>query len=227
MTRTLTQQEAQLCKNWVKFFATREGYQDTDRNAGIIHEFIDRVFHGKYDYDSLTAALEANRNNLDGIGVATSAAMQAEIARRDADRKAAELAKQQGDHNNATAANFAKNYAPLGLLVNGDFPESTQDRLADFIRSKYPGQLLTNEILKDAVEGTWDSLLWFSRAPADRVFRNIVKAPRVLSEQAKIDAGMVPQRDLRSHTSDGKFNNPNDAIRDMLKKNAGENPDQS
>jgi hypothetical protein len=227
MTRTLTAQEAQLCKNWVKYFATKEGYQDTTRNADIIHDFIDRLYNGEYSYDNLTAAMEANRNNLDGLGVATSAAMQAEIAKREADRKAAELNRQQADHNNGVVAKFVKNHAPTALIVNGDFYPTTQDKLVAFIKNKYPGQLLSNEILRDALETLWNSLDFFDRSPESMVFRNIVKAPRVLSEQAKIDAGLKPQRDLRSHADDGKLVNPNDRLREVVKKVLGkESPDE-
>jgi hypothetical protein len=229
ITKQTREQIEKITSNWFKFFAQKEGLVDCPENGAKLATFIEHHFQGEYTYDNLTSAMESQRSQLIGIGVALTPAMQQEIANREKAIKDAELAKQQATHNNTTVANFVKNHAPLGLVaVNGDFPESTQDRLVDFIKNKYPGQLLTNAILKDAIEATWDSLLWFSREPADRVFRNIAKAPRILSEKAKQEAGLIPQRDLRSHSTDGKFTNPNDALRGMLKKVAGEGegPDQ-
>jgi hypothetical protein len=228
-TKVLSEAEASLCQNWVKFYAAPLGYVDCNENAAQIHSFIDYHSQGVYSYDNLTLAMESQRSNLIGIGVSTTPAMQQEIAKREANKKAAEENKRQADHNNAVAANFVKMYAPKGLIVGDDFYGSTQDKIIAFIKNKYPGQLVSNEILTDAIRTMWQSLDWFSREPADMEFRNMVKAPRVLSQRAKEEAGLLPQRDLRSHAMDGKFNNPNDAIRDLLKKVSGQNesPEES
>jgi len=223
ITKQTREQIEKIVSNWFKYFAAKEGLVDCPENGTKLATFIEHHFQGEYSYDNLSFAMNSMRSNLIGIGVASTPAMQAEIAKREADRKAAEEAQKAAVHNNTTIANFVKNHAPLDLIINGDFSSTTQDRLVEFVKHKYPGQLLSNEILKDGIETMWDSLGWFSREPADRVFRNIRKPERVLSQKAKEEAGLVPQSDLRSHATDGKFTNPNDAIRDLLKKVSGQN----
>lgn len=224
------EQIEKIVSNWFKYFAgPKEGLVDCPENGVKLAQFIEHHFQGEYSYDNLSYAMESQRNNLIGIGVALTPAMQQEIARREQARKAAELAQQQSAHNQTVILNFIERHAPTGLIIKGDFYPATQDKLVAFIVNKYPGQLLTNAMLKEAIETLWTSLDWFDKAPEATVFRNVVKAPRVLSEQAKIEAGMLPQRDLRSHAeTDGKFVNPNEKLREMLKRVAGEGegPDQ-
>jgi hypothetical protein len=218
----LDTQESAVYQDWIKRFAVNEGFIANSYNSEVIDAWLDS--HNKhYSYDNLNAALEANRSRLDGV---LSLEQKQEIARQ----------KQIADHNNAVAAAWLADECPAGLLVNGDLAPSSMDKVILFIRRNFPStEIVTAAMLSEAVTTLDGALDWFSPVDSpDRLLRNQPAPPSresKLSEKAKREGGLLlPERQVKSHAeSDGKFTNPAEKMRTVIKRLTSEmdNPDKT
>jgi len=213
------EEKVYLVKYWLENVMPYQfpGFVDNNSNSAKIHEHIRRVFGGVYSLQNISATVGSLSSNLLGLGVASP---EQDAARKKAedDKRKAEEARKDAEAQAQVVQTWLTRYCPEGLKgPNGEPFPGDQDRIVAFVLKNYGGKC-SIEALNNAVEVLGPVLTWFSSDPADREIRNRpAPPPRKLSEKAQREAGMLPER-LKGHADDGKFVDPNEKLRTIVKK---------
>ena len=174
-----------ICNFWVDYIMPQEfpHYVDDSYNKALVLRYIKYHCNGVFSAENLSAAVDHHKSNMHGTGVQDSPEVKAAKAKAAAEKIAAEATAKAVAANDKIVALWLENEAPLGLIVDGTLYGSSQDKIVAYFHRNYPGlQVITAQILSEAVLTLGPALDWFDRSPDAMQLRNQPAPPPRLSE---------------------------------------------
>jgi hypothetical protein len=227
MVTEQTQEEKKTAfKYWMDHIQPRQfaGLEDSFDNGYKIADYISRELGDVWTVQNISAAVQALKNNLHGLGVQHSPEYLAAQQKAAVEKAAKEKQDRVAAALEQTINMWLEKHCPTGLKSSSGQPyEGDVHRIIEYLKTNHGpafqnGQI-TTEDLNNSISVLAPVLTWFSNDPAARQIRNRPVPVRKLSRQAQIDAGIIPAETQRpNHATDGKLNSLEDLVKFAAKE---------